>query len=111
MYLFVYGTLKNGHRNNHYLEDQEFIGEFETEPMYRLFENGSFPMMIMDRSGYSVCGELWKIHDDEVIDELDLHEVLYERKEIFIQGFDDVVHAYIYVCSLSGCKECYGIWG
>jgi len=113
MYLFVYGTLKNGHRNNHYLENQEFIGEFETKPRYRLFENGSFPMMIRDkRDGYSVCGELWKIHDENVIDELDIHEALYERQVISLKDFnDDVVESYIYLYDLNGCEECYSIWG
>src|SRR5581483_12275143 len=96
IYLFVYGTLKQGHRNNHYLEDQEFICEAETKPLYRLFDNGSFPMMIEDGDeGYAVSGEIWEV-DEEMIDEIDNHEVLYHRKRIKVEGFKGPVWAYIY---------------
>ena len=110
MLLFVYGTLKSGHRNNHYLEDQELIGEVETEPLYRLFENGYFPMMIKDNDdGYSVSGELWEV-DEDILDELDAHEALYERQLIEIDGYEEV-YSYIYQFELDDCMECYGAWG
>lgn len=112
MLLFVYGTLKSDHRNNHYLEDQVLVGEVETKPIYRLFENGSFPMMVEDgEDGYAVSGELWEI-DEDILDELDFHEVFYERKLIEIKDYEDEeVHAYIYLFDLDDCLECYGAWG
>lgn len=111
MLLFCYGTLKSGHSNNHYVENGDLLGTFDTAPYYRLFDNGTFPMMIVDREhGYSVSGEVWDIPDED-IDQIDIHEALYERLEIEIDGFDEPVCAYI--CSdvnLHG-NECYGVWG
>ena len=109
VYLFVYGTLKEGYNNHHYLEDQEFVREAETKPKYRLFDNGLFPMMVEDTDGYSVSGELWAV-DEEIIDEIDTHEVLYERKLVKVKGFRQPVYAYIYLHELADCQECYGQW-
>jgi gamma-glutamylcyclotransferase (GGCT)/AIG2-like uncharacterized protein YtfP len=111
MYLFVYGTLKEGHRNNHYLSNADLIGEFETEPHYRLFDNGNFPMMVEDREdGYSVLGEIWTVDEDD-IDEIDFHEALYRRDIVEIRNFEDeVVFAYIYNHRVYHFQECYGQW-
>jgi gamma-glutamylcyclotransferase (GGCT)/AIG2-like uncharacterized protein YtfP len=111
MLLFVYGTLKRGFRNNFYLEDQDFVEEVDTRPLYRLFDNGYFPMMVEDLDhGYSVSGEIWEV-DDDFIEIIDDHEMLYERKLIEIDGYDEV-YAYIYVYGdLHSYQECYGTWG
>ena len=93
MYLFVYGTLKTGFHNNHYLSSADPIGEFKTEPRYRLFSNGYFPMMWEDaKDGYSVLGEIWDIDDDEV-PAIDAHEVLYHRALIGIEDIDGLKSA------------------
>jgi gamma-glutamylcyclotransferase (GGCT)/AIG2-like uncharacterized protein YtfP len=57
----VYGTLKKGHGNHVLLRDAEFLGNFETEPNYVLFDGG-FP--IVERGGStSIKGELYKTSD------------------------------------------------
>lgn len=110
MYLFVYGTLKEGLHNNHYLEDQELVGNAETKPYYRLFCNDTFPMMIKDKElGYSVSGEIWEV-DEDIIDEIDRHEALYERRLIRVKNFKEEVWAYIYQGNLDESQECYGEW-
>src|SRR5581483_829958 len=110
MLLFVYGTLKEGYHNNHYLEDQTLIGEVETKPYYRLFCNDTFPMMIRDRrNGYSVRGEIWEV-DEEIIDEIDRHEVLYNREIISVNKGYKNVYAYLYQENVYDCMECYGEW-
>ena len=35
-FLFVYGTLKQGRGNNHYLKNQKFIGKAETSGPFKL---------------------------------------------------------------------------
>ena len=60
--VFVYGTLKRNKGNNQCLgEDQEFLGEFKTEPIYTLYDLGGFP--ITDRGGkHAVVGELFRVN-------------------------------------------------
>lgn len=60
--LFVYGTLKQGHRNHRLIADQEFLGPAVTEPRYRVFDLGPFPGLVADESnGVAVSGELWAV--------------------------------------------------
>jgi gamma-glutamylcyclotransferase (GGCT)/AIG2-like uncharacterized protein YtfP len=113
MLLFVYGTLKSGHRNNHYLENATLVdNEAETKECYRLFENGKFPALVPDGDGYSVEGELWDVPDEDV-EEIDLHEALYDREFVEMKGDHDgeEITAYIFRSDLNGFYECFGIWG
>jgi Gamma-glutamyl cyclotransferase, AIG2-like len=41
--ILIYGTLKPGECNAHYLTDQDFIGEARTDPRYRMVDCGSYP--------------------------------------------------------------------
>ncbi len=109
--LFVYGTLKRGFRNNHLLGNSKFLGVFETEPKYRLFENGYFPMMWEDdKDGYSVQGEVWEVNLFRAF-MLDRHEELYHRAAIDIKADLGPVHAYIYdAWPDPRLIECYHSW-
>ena len=61
----VYGTLKKGWGNHVILKDAEFLGTFETEPNYTLYDGG-FP--IVERGGStSIKGELYKTDDKMAI--------------------------------------------
>ena len=44
--LFVYGTLKKGHRLNVWLEDQKFVRKAKTLPDYALLTFGWFPGLV-----------------------------------------------------------------
>lgn len=113
MYLFVYGTLKSGHRNNHCLESAKFIGAAITEPRYRLFDNGMFPMLVEDPDGYAIEGEVWRV-DRATLCEIDAHEQLYRRKRVDLEDPPVAcpISAYIYRepidNSLHECED--GIW-
>jgi len=113
MYLFVYGTLKRGYHNNVYLTGQKFVGEAETEPCYRLFDNGLFPMLVEDEDGYSVSGELWRVTREATL-EIDLHERLYNRRVVQIADppTDRPIFAYIYKEKIDdSLYECdCGVW-
>ena len=84
--IFVYGTLKRGGENHHYLAGQTFIGVASTAAGYRLFELGGFPGMIehaVDRDG--VVGEVWSVDAQCLrrLDELEgVAEGLYQRKRV-----------------------------
>ena len=41
--VFVYGTLKKGQRNSHYLREAEFISHHATEACYSMFEFDDYP--------------------------------------------------------------------
>ena len=60
--VFVYGTLKQGGSNHHYLAGQQFLGEGLTTPGYTLYSLGDYPGMVRapgDQAG--VAGEVWNL--------------------------------------------------
>ena len=64
--IFVYGTLKAGRGNHHYMNGCEYIGKLTTEPKYTLHTNGSFP--IVTRGGQTaIKGELYKVTDQTAL--------------------------------------------
>ncbi len=83
MLVFVYGSLKRGFSNHHFLHGQPFVGEAKTTPSYRMFDYGGFPAVVPSpQNGRSIEGELFEI-DAETLVRLDwLEEIdagLYRR--------------------------------
>jgi gamma-glutamylcyclotransferase (GGCT)/AIG2-like uncharacterized protein YtfP len=68
--LFVYGTLKRGHRNHRLLAGQRFVRATETVPEFRLYDLGPFPGMVRHPDGGPVRGELFLVSGC-CLDELD----------------------------------------
>jgi gamma-glutamylaminecyclotransferase len=95
--LFVYGTLKRGLRNHHYIADQVFLGEVATEPLYRVIDLGPHPGLIRDQiEGLAVMGELWEVGDC-CLEELDEFEGVpgpFVREKVAIAGRAEPVYAY-----------------
>ncbi|MBW3697449.1 gamma-glutamylcyclotransferase [Vibrio sp. T187] len=80
--VFVYGTLRCGESNHHYLSDSELLGSFQSEPHFSLFDLGAYPAVVEGKK--SVLGEVYLINDD-VLAELDKLEdvpVEYRREQI-----------------------------
>ncbi|MDR9826866.1 gamma-glutamylcyclotransferase family protein [Vibrio sp. FNV 38] len=78
--VFVYGTLRQGECNHHYLSQCEFLGCCETTPDYALFDLGSYPAVISGH--HSIHGEVYWVSDD-VLAQLDILEdipVEYRRE-------------------------------
>jgi len=76
--IFVYGTLKRGCRNHHFLAGQKFVGEARTAPGFRLYDLGGHPGMVAqsdDTEG--VTGEIWEV-DASALGRLDALEGLAE---------------------------------
>jgi gamma-glutamylcyclotransferase (GGCT)/AIG2-like uncharacterized protein YtfP len=64
--LFVNGTLMRGLQLHGNLAGAEFMGEFRTAPIYRLYSIGDVhPGMFEDEGhGVSVAGEIYRMSDD-----------------------------------------------
>ena len=66
MELFVNGTLMKGLELNKNLDGSEFMGEFTTEPCYRLYSiNDVHPGMYeVKECGVAVVGEMYRMSDE-----------------------------------------------
>jgi gamma-glutamylaminecyclotransferase len=114
--IFVYGTLKRGGSNHHYLAGQQFLGEARTAPGFRLYDLGGYPGMIPRANApEGVTGEIWSV-DSEALKHLDglegLAEGLYRREPIsLLPPFADApVETFIYAQSVMGRREIGSTW-
>jgi gamma-glutamylcyclotransferase (GGCT)/AIG2-like uncharacterized protein YtfP len=114
--IFVYGTLKHGGANHHYLAGQKFLGAARTVPGFRLFALGDFPGMVAvadDRSG--VTGEVWQV-DAACLARLDdlegLAEGLYRREPVALLApfAGQSVETYVYARELKGARDLGSTW-
>tara|TARA_R110002124_G_scaffold281430_1_gene455668 strand:+ start:16832 stop:17263 length:432 start_codon:yes stop_codon:yes gene_type:complete len=62
----VYGSLRKGLSNHKfYLKNNELLGEFKTDPIYELYDLGSFPGL--KKEGYtSVTMEVYEVNHEEL---------------------------------------------
>ena len=109
--IFVYGSLKRGLSNHHWLEGQRFVGEARTAPGYRLYSLGEYPGMVEGTdSGRSIGGEVWEV-DDEGLASLDIlegvAEGMYDRVPVsLLEPFAEAeVQTYLYRWGVEGKAE------
>lgn len=111
--VFVYGTLKSSQCSHHILRGQEFLGEAQTQPRYRLYICGWHPALVVDSSnGVAVRGEVWQV-SDEVLQKLDEYEEVphyFTRRPILLQGWDSPVEAYFFNGDVTDLKDCGDHW-
>ena len=101
--VFVYGSLRQGQSNHHYLNGCQLLGRFDTPAEYALFDLDAYPAMIFGKK--SVAGEVYMINDEvlESLDRLEGVPVEYRREQIeTIFGFAWV---YLYQLDLTANKE------
>lgn len=60
MRVFVYGTLRRGANNHHWLEGARYLGQCRTAPRYRLLDLGAYPMLVTG-GRTAVVGEVYAI--------------------------------------------------
>ena len=82
--VFVYGTLKYGFHNHKFIKDSKPVCHAMTEHPYLLL-GYTIPFMIEDDNDFNtvrVSGEVYSVDDKtlEVLDTLEGHPYLYERK-------------------------------
>ncbi|WP_375752397.1 gamma-glutamylcyclotransferase [Vibrio sp. HN007] len=99
--VFVYGTLRKGECNHHLLERSEYLGMYETEPNFQLFDLGQYPGLT--EGGHSIIGEIYRV-DNETLAQLDILEdipIEYRRESIETQ----FGQAWIYIYQQSATPE------
>jgi gamma-glutamylaminecyclotransferase len=106
--VFVYGTLKRGGSNHHFMAGQSFAGNAQTPPGFTLYEITGYPGMVRepgDREG--VRGEVWRV-DDACLADLDVLEGvdqgLYSREAVPLGApfGTEAVEAYVYIKGIEG---------
>lgn len=112
--IVVYGTLKRGEGNcNYFLGSEKYIKDVITLPKYRIYDNGSFPMMIEDdEHGTAINCELWEV-SGKALKELDRLEGcphMYKRKTIDIEGMSEKIQGYIYQGNIDNYIDCSPAW-
>jgi len=106
--VFVYGTLKRGERNHHFLTGQQFLGAAQTAPGFTLYALGDYPGMVRSADPtHDVTGELWAVNAACLakLDELEgVAEGLYERVSVqLVPPFGNhPVDTYLYLRDLKG---------
>ncbi|NVN82136.1 MULTISPECIES: gamma-glutamylcyclotransferase [unclassified Vibrio] len=101
--VFVYGTLRQGQSNHHYLQNGELLGRFDTPESFALFDLGAYPAMISGKK--SVAGEVYIIND-EILESLDrLEDVPVEYRREQIETIFGLAWVYLYQLDLTANKE------
>ena len=100
MYVFVYGTLKQGFCNHYFLKNAKFIAKATTKdkfPMVNIIQ--AYPYIINDAgNGHNVEGELYKI-DESILARLDMLEGYpdhYDRRRVTILAEDKEYKSIVY---------------
>ncbi len=106
--VFVYGTLKQGQRNFHYLQAAEFVGHFITDSIYSMYAFDDYPAVCLD-GRHSIQGEIYHVSDSQFqqLDELERYPEFYQRIEILTSYGD----AWMYVVKTELCLGRPGIPG
>ena len=76
MYVFVYGTLRRGESNHHYLTGAAFVDHGITAPEFTMVDFGSYPA-IVEGGQTAVVGEVYRV-DLPILARLDLLEEVPE---------------------------------
>lgn len=99
--LFVYGTLKEGFTNHHYLKEATFLGKGQTRLRYpMILKHPAFPYLInKPKEGLHVHGELYEVNYQTLlaIDKLEGTPEHYTRREIeIVKNNNEIEPAWVY---------------
>lgn len=114
--IFVYGTLKRGGTNHHYLSGQEFVAKARTIAGYTLYQPADYPGLVSESDDTAgVEGEIWHVTSGclQKLDALEgIPEKLYERKPIKLAPphHELKVETYFYLRPLKGCPHLGSTW-
>lgn len=83
--LFVYGSLRQGLGNHHFLRDENvsYLGNFVTEPEWTMYSLGGFPALV-DEGTTAITGELYAVPEAVYasIERLEGYPTFYQRKSL-----------------------------
>jgi len=98
--IFVYGTLRKGQCNHHFLDRSKFLGNAKTKRRYALYGNW-LPFLSRAGSVSHVTGEIYSIDDTALsqLDQLEGHPDAYKREqaEVVLEDGKELL-AWIYFC-------------
>jgi gamma-glutamylaminecyclotransferase len=98
--LFVYGTLRNGQCNRHFLDRSKFLGMAKTKKRYALYGHW-IPFLSRIASVSQVTGEVYSVDDATLLnlDQLEGHPDMYKREqaEVILQDGTEII-AWVYFC-------------
>lgn len=113
--VFVYGSLKRGYALHTLLQGQLCLGNAVTEPLYRMFDLGSYPGLVEWPEGLAIRGEVYQVNFDCLgrLDETEgVAERLYVRRKISLhsefRGRD--VQAWFWLRAVRGLRDCGAEW-
>jgi gamma-glutamylcyclotransferase (GGCT)/AIG2-like uncharacterized protein YtfP len=91
--VFVYGTLKRGEKNHHWLEGASWQGEAELSGVL-LHDLGPFPMAVIGEG--TAIGEVYAVEEQGLarLDELEGYPRLYDRQKL---SLNDGRQAWVYL--------------
>jgi len=80
--VFVYGTLREGQANAHFLADAQYLGGHQTPAQYALYDLGTYPAVVEGHQ--SISGEVYLVNEATLraLDELEDVPVEYRRELI-----------------------------
>lgn len=79
--IFVYGTLKKGHRANYMMDGAEYLGKAVTNNKYDMYDCG-FPKLISNADGHPVEVEAYLHPNWDMMDSYEGVPHLYRRRVI-----------------------------
>ena len=100
--VFVYGTLKRGQHNAHFMHGARFLGRHVTKKLYAMYEFGGFPA-VCERGAQAISGEVYQVDDRQFrrLDDLEWYPHFYQRVEIPTNWGP----AWMYIVRLELCRD------
>lgn len=96
--VFVYGTLRIGFHNNHWLNNGTFVDVARTLDMYAMYDGG-IPYVSYNEKVSQIYGELYEVDHQTLLglDLLEGHPTFYERKEVLVETLEgEIFQAWVY---------------
>lgn len=103
--VFVYGSLRKGLNNHHFLNNSEYIGDYTSKEQFYLitYKTLKFPYLLedleFDRPKTNIKGEIYKVNEDVLknLDNLESNSVIYQRKKYEFFNDKNSIEAYVYI--------------
>jgi gamma-glutamylcyclotransferase (GGCT)/AIG2-like uncharacterized protein YtfP len=104
--VLVYGTLRAGQSNHHWLKTAGFLGVCKLDSGYALYDLGLYPALI-ENNDYTLplYGEVYNVDDLtlQALDRLEEYPTLYDRH--LVSTVWGKAWVYVYQLSIQGCPQ------